>query len=95
MTYAGQCKDGCACGLGVATSPGRRVYYDHGPNAQCKVYADHGPTGRFDGRNLVCWTRWPPPCRRPTVYGLYDSERGERRDYVVFSDGRCKYNGRC
>jgi hypothetical protein len=39
--YAGQCRDGRACGLGVATySPGR------------KDYAEHGPDGQFDGRNL-------------------------------------------
>jgi hypothetical protein len=40
-TYAGQCKDGCACGLGVAT-------YRNG----YKEYAEHGPDGQFDGRCL-------------------------------------------
>jgi hypothetical protein len=41
-TYAGQCKDGHACGLGVATWSynGR------------KEYAEHGPDGQFDGRYL-------------------------------------------
>ncbi len=40
-TYAGQCKDGYACRLGVAT-------YSNGS----KVYAEHGPDGKFDGRYL-------------------------------------------
>ncbi len=40
-TYAGQCRDGHACGLGVLT-------YSDGS----KEYAEHGPDGRFDGRNL-------------------------------------------
>jgi hypothetical protein len=35
-TYAGQCKDGYACGLGVATlSNGSKVYAEHGPDGQC------------------------------------------------------------
>ncbi len=41
MTYAGQCKDGHACGLGVATWPGGS-----------KVYAEHGPNGQCDGRHF-------------------------------------------
>jgi hypothetical protein len=40
-TYAGQCKDGHACGLGVVTYP-----------SGSKVYAEHGPDGKFDGRHL-------------------------------------------
>ena len=43
-TYAGQCKDGYACGLGVVT-------YSNGT----KVYAEHGPDGQFDGRYLDRW----------------------------------------
>jgi hypothetical protein len=43
-TYAGQCKDGYACGLGVTT-------YSSGS----KVYAEHGPDGKYDGRNLYRW----------------------------------------
>jgi hypothetical protein len=43
-TYAGQCKDGHACGLGVLT-------YSDGP----KVYAEHGPDGQCDGRCLERW----------------------------------------
>jgi hypothetical protein len=40
-TYAGQCKDGHACGLGVLTTS----------NGD-KVYAEHGPDGKCDGRYL-------------------------------------------
>jgi hypothetical protein len=40
-TYAGQCKDGYACGLGV-------VMWSDG----LKDYAEHGPDGQFDGRFL-------------------------------------------
>ncbi len=41
MTYAGQCKDGYACGLGV-------VMWSDG----LKDYAEHGPDGHWDGRYL-------------------------------------------
>jgi hypothetical protein len=35
-TYAGKCRDGYACGLGVATcSFGYKVYAEHGPDGQC------------------------------------------------------------
>ena len=40
-TYAGQCKDGHACGLGVLT-------WSDGP----KEYAELGPDGQVDGRLL-------------------------------------------
>jgi hypothetical protein len=40
VTYVGQCRDGYACGLGVLTYSGG------------KVYAEHGPDGKYDGRNL-------------------------------------------
>ena len=40
-TYAGQCKDGYACGLGVLTR-----------SNGSKVYAEYGPDGQWDGRNL-------------------------------------------
>ena len=40
-TYAGQCRDGYACGLGVTTHSGGS-----------KAYAEHGPDGQYDGRNL-------------------------------------------
>jgi hypothetical protein len=44
VTYAGQCRDGYACGLGVLTGSGGD-----------KVYAEHGPDGKYDGR---CLDRW-------------------------------------
>ena len=44
-TYAGQCKDGYACGLGVLTTS----------NGD-KEYAEHGPDGKFDGRCLARYT---------------------------------------
>jgi hypothetical protein len=40
-TYAGQHRDGYACGLGVATWP-----------SGDKVYAEYGPDGEYDGRYL-------------------------------------------
>jgi hypothetical protein len=40
-TYAGQCRDGYACGLGVATTSNGTNYY-----------AEHGPDGQYDGRCL-------------------------------------------
>jgi hypothetical protein len=43
-TYAGQCKAGYACGLGVLTT-----------SDGSKVYAEHGPDGKSDGR---CLDRW-------------------------------------
>ncbi len=43
-TYAGQHRDGHACGLGVLT-------YSSG----AKDYAEHGPDGRCDGRCLCRW----------------------------------------
>ena len=55
-TYAGQCKDGYACGLGVATcSDGH------------KDYAEHSPDGKYDGRYLLCWTDG-----EAKSYGLYE-----------------------
>jgi hypothetical protein len=43
-TYAGQCKSGYACGVGVLT------WWDGS-----KTYAEHGPDGKYDGRNLDRW----------------------------------------
>ena len=40
-TYAGQCRDGYACGLAVVTWP-----------SGTKFYAEHGPDGQYDGRWL-------------------------------------------
>jgi hypothetical protein len=44
-TYAGQCKGGYACGLGVLT------WFDGS-----KEYAEYGPDGQYDGRHLRRWT---------------------------------------
>ena len=44
MTYAGQCRDGHACGLSVLS-------WSDGD----KVYAEHGPDGQYDGRYLIRW----------------------------------------
>jgi hypothetical protein len=41
VTYAGQHKDGHACGLGMTTWPDGT-----------KEYAEHGPDGQYDGRYL-------------------------------------------
>jgi hypothetical protein len=41
-TYAGQCKDGYACGLGVVTC-----------SNGSKEYAEHGADGEYDGRLFV------------------------------------------
>jgi hypothetical protein len=43
-TYAGQCRDGYACGLSMTTL-----------SDVCKEYAEHGPDGKYDGRNLRRW----------------------------------------
>jgi hypothetical protein len=107
-TYAGQCKDGYACGLGVATrSYGNKEYDKYGPDGQFdgrythfigyKEYAEHGPDGQFDGRYL-----WRLPLgpyrlylrniREGTRYRLY--EHGKSKDSAfVDAYGRCKYNG--
>ncbi len=44
-TYAGQSRDGHACGLGVVTWPNGY-----------KTYAEHGPDGKYDGRIFGRWT---------------------------------------
>jgi hypothetical protein len=41
VTYAGQIRDGYACGLAVLTL-----------SSGTKVYAEHGPDGKYDGRCL-------------------------------------------
>ena len=46
-TYAGQCKDGHACGLGVLTySDGTKDYDERGPDGQCDGrYLDRNASG--------------------------------------------------
>jgi hypothetical protein len=52
-TYAGTCKNGHACGLGVVT-------YSFGR----KDYAKHGPDGQFDGRFLGRFAHGDTDCYR-------------------------------
>ena len=66
VTYAGQHKDGCACGLGGATLKHTR---SDGSLYMSQEYAEYGPDGWCDGRCV---------CRGDdggTDYYLY--ERGE------------------
>jgi hypothetical protein len=81
-TYAGQCRDGYACGLGVLT-------WYHGR----KEYAEHGPNGQYDGRYLGRWANGHTGfASGDTWYCLY--ERGKWKDSaVVYADGTCTYNG--
>jgi hypothetical protein len=44
-TYAGQCRDGYACGLGVLMR-----------SDGSKIYSEHGPDGKYDGRCLGRFT---------------------------------------
>ena len=77
VTYAGQIRDGYACGLGVLT----------GTNSfgGIKVYAEHGSDGKCDGRNLN------RSANRNTGYRLF--ERGKQKDLAIVSaDGSCTYN---
>jgi hypothetical protein len=87
-TYAGQCRDGYACGLGVTTySDGYMEYADYVANYSngYKVYAEYGPDGECDGRCLVRISSWD------TTYYLY--ERGKEKEYLdVYAGGTCKYN---
>jgi hypothetical protein len=78
VAYAGQHKDGYACGLGLTTFSGG----DQG-------YAEHGPYGKFDGR---CLRRYTYGNTSYTAYSLY--ERGKEKEYArVYADGlRCMYN---
>ena len=77
-TYAGQIRDGYACGLGVLT-------FRNGTRNGTKEYAEHGPDGQYAGRCLVRWTGGH------TDYRLY--ERGKRKEYVVvYAGGYCEYN---
>jgi hypothetical protein len=77
-TYAGQCRDGYACGLGVAT------YSSRGS----KTYTEYGPDGQCDGR---CLGRWADG---KTAYWLYERGETEWKEAVgVYSDGTCTYDG--
>jgi hypothetical protein len=65
-TYAGQIKDGYACGLGVLTYAG----WD-------KEYAEHGPDGQFDGRRMD-----RNPNGRWFFYFLYERGKRKESAYV-------------
>jgi hypothetical protein len=69
-TYAGQCKDGYACGLGVTTWSARGD----------KDYADHGPDGQFDGRYLSRWAYGD------TYYSLYERGERKADAHVSAND---------
>ena len=75
--YAGQCKDGYACGLGVLT------YFD----GLSKEYAEHGPDGKCDGRYLL------RIADGHTFYYLYERGGNLKEHAVVYADGLCSHNG--
>ena len=75
-TYAGQYRDGYACGLGVATwSDGTQVY------------AEHGPDGEFDGRRLQ-----RSADRDTFYYLYERGKGKAFAEALVESNGRCEYN---
>ena len=84
-TYAGQHKDGYACGLGAFSSFDAGLTWPSGT----KVYAEHGPelNGQCDGR----WFGRLVDGR--TVYSLFEHGRPKDRAYVSPKHGRCWYNG--
>jgi hypothetical protein len=75
--YAGQIKEGFACGLGVL---------DFGQAPCSKLYAEHGPDGKEDGRSLFRYAT------RDTVYVLRERGR-IRCYAELLCDGRLRYNG--
>jgi hypothetical protein len=78
-TYAGQHRDGYACGLAVVTDGVWTTYY-----------AEHGPDGQYDGRYMEHFEQGHIFC---TTYSLY--ERGKENDLAKVSDlGKCEYNGK-
>jgi hypothetical protein len=82
FTYAGQIRDGYACGLGVAT-------WSDG----AKIYAEHGPGGEYDGRWLRRYADGDTAYRLlepPNVPASTGKVKGDAR---VFPDGTCTYNG--
>ncbi len=92
-TYAGQIRDGYACGLGVLTWPNG------------KVYAEHGPDGKFDGRwlerylvrsatNYTDYTDYSRWANGNTNYSLFERGGKQKEFAYVYADGRCTYNSR-
>jgi hypothetical protein len=87
-TYAGQCRDGYACGLGVTTAS----FYTH----EYKEYAEHGPDGKYDGRRLQLGGSYEVGNESWRYTGYYLYERGKEKEYaLVFDSGplSCEYNG--
>jgi hypothetical protein len=84
--YAGQCKNGYACGLGVSTKQSRSAC---GGNE----YAEYGPDGNFDGR---CFGSFSTQLAAGSslTYALY--ERGESKEtaWEANEHGERQYNGR-
>ena len=82
VTYAGQCKDGYACGLGLATwSDGY------------KVYAEYGPDGKYDGRNVERWAHGDTVYYLMESGKSKESERRQPKESAsVSADGTCGYN---
>jgi hypothetical protein len=76
-TYAGQCKDGHACGLGVVTWPGA---------GGAKEYAEHGPDGKYDGRYLGRISHGRPYSR------LYERGKRKEYAEVSATGRYCNYN---
>ena len=67
-TYAGKCRDGYACGLGVLTRSGG-----------LKIYAEYGLDGQFNGRYLYRWsdggtTYWLYERGKSKVYALVSAD---------------------
>ncbi len=82
ITYAGQHKDGYACGLGMLTSP-------NGSQEGNREYAEHGPDGNFDGRHIG---RFFFMFFGYESYCLY--ERGKKKEHAMkYVTGHCQYNG--
>jgi hypothetical protein len=86
-TYAGQIRDGYACGLGVLDQGDSKVYADHGQ--------DGNYTGRYvdrDDRRYVDRNRKQFAC-----YIMFDggaaAAAGPKEQAWVFPDGECNYNG--
>jgi hypothetical protein len=76
-TYAGQIRDGYACGLGVLT----------GLQDGDEDYAEHGPNGNYDGRHVDRYAS-----EGLTRYWLYERGE-VKGCAEVSADGDCHYNG--
>jgi hypothetical protein len=75
-TYAGRCRDGHACGLGVATN-----------SNGIKVYAEHGPDGEYDGRWLYRNANGDT-----THYGLFERGKRKEYAGLSADGRYCNYN---